>query len=139
MSFTAWRLVCLLVVGALGPQASAQAKDQPESNAALFTEVHVDAYDCGQHRLAVDAARGQAGTRRFGFLHTALLPTLELEDVAVQWVRDDGTQERMHLPTATIDWTHKTILTPAGQTFTPLSRQPRLPKKPHLLQDVCVG
>lgn len=129
-------LVVAVLVGPLG--ASSQAADWREEPAgSLFDDVRIAAYDCGQQRVLVEAARGRAGAKRFGFLQTALIPTVELEDVTVEWIRDDGAREQTQLPTAAIDWVSKTVLTPAGTSLVRPQAPPRLSRSPHLLQDAC--
>lgn len=131
-------IACLMGAGMWGWQVSScLAAGQTEPRPVLFTNVHVEGYDCGRQQVLLTAARAYTGTRRFGFFKTALLPTLELEEVAVAWLREDGAREQRYLQDAVIDWTSKTVLTPAGESLSP-ARQPRRVEQPHLLQDLCL-
>ena len=91
-----------------------------KSREPVMRHLRVEAYDCDQRTAVVEAARGYAGNKRLGFLQTALIPTMELEEVMAEWVRDDGTKEQVRLPAAVMDWTSRRIVTPSGTSlFTP--------------------
>ena len=97
--------------------------ERPNSKQPLFAGLQVEAYDCAKRRFVVRAARGYPSRKRFGFLQTALVPTVELEDVTVERFRDDGTVEAIRVPAAVMDWMSKAVSTPRG---TPLLKAERL-------------
>ena len=112
-----------------------------QERAPLFTGLQLTSYDCAQRRWVMSAARGYASRKRLGFLQTALVPTVELENVMIERVRDDGTIETQRLAQAVIDWSSKTVSTLTGSLrlhiATPL--QPFQPGGHEALQAFCQG
>ena len=116
------RLVISAACGLLSllgpPNLPADEREEPP----LFEGVSLVGYDLSEGRvrsqaLLVQAARGYAGRKRWGFLQTALIPTVELEDVIVEKIHADGTVERVQAPAAVVDWASKHVTTPSGKSF----------------------
>lgn len=77
--------------------------------------VHAEAFDACRRRLTVEAARGYGSRKRLGFLQTALVPTIELEQVKITRFHDDGRIEQTEAPDAVIDWTSKRLSSRSGK------------------------
>ena len=100
------------------PNLPASERDEPP----LFEGLSLIGYDFSEERaqsqaLLVHAARGYAGRKRWVFLQTALIPTVELEHVTVEKVHADGTVERVQAPAAVMDWSSKDITTLFGDSL----------------------
>lgn len=75
----------------------------------MMEGVRLQAYEAGSQTLHVDAARAYASTKRWGFFHIGLMPTLEVEEVIIERPGLDGSMQRAHRPVAVIDWTTKQL------------------------------
>jgi hypothetical protein len=97
-------------------ESTAQDNQQP-----LVSGLRLESFDCAKRQVVVEASRGYAGRKRLGFLQTALVPTLELEEVSITTFNDDGTVETRQAPQAILDLRTKTIFSSSGKI---LARQP---------------
>jgi hypothetical protein len=91
--------------------------EEPGEAPVVVEQIRLDAYDPTGQCASIAAARGRPGLARWGFLTTALVPTLELEDVTISRRQDDGSVSTERWPTATLDWNGKTMSTPSGRTI----------------------
>lgn len=110
--FRALGVFCVARIGL----TSLHAAETP-TRGILIERVLIHSYVSGHRAFSIRAARGYAGTKRWGFLQTALVPTVELEDVVIERVHDDGTIESIHLPVAIIDWNTKSLYSPSGKSL----------------------
>ncbi len=119
------QLLCvlgLLVICAVGrdgaPRAIAPSTPPEEVRSSVRMPIMegllFQAYDQASHGARVEAARAYASTKRWGFLQVALIPTVELEDVRVEYTASDGTLTQEHWPTAVMDLSTKRLHTPSG-------------------------
>ena len=115
-------VIALVVVSPTSQQES--ATPAPEAK-PLMQGLRFESFDCGQRQVVVEAARARAGRQRIGFLQTALMPTLELEQVRVTIVREDGTTETRQAPFAIMDWRTKTVSSPSGTLLVRLPSSPQ--------------
>ena len=124
-----WRLPLLVLAAAgaigsgLGGSKPDEAAERQDLRTPLVEQFEMEVYDTtgpGRRLSTVHAARGYAETKRLGFLQTALVPTLELEEVSLERRRTDGTWTQRHLPTAIVEWDSKTLATPTGHTIAAL-------------------
>ncbi len=112
-----WLCVGSLVVFLIHASATV-ATAEPHASAGPSVEgLDLQAFDAdGQRTLRVRAARAYTSEKRWGFLKTALIPTLELEEVVVERHRADGTLEQRQIPRASLDWKRKVLLTSSGKS-----------------------
>lgn len=99
----------LVMVAPTGARA-ADAPDEP----SLVTDLELTAYVCGERRMSLRAARAVPGRARVGFFQTALVPTMELEDVTFERRKPDGSVETVRVPGATVNWITKAVTFPDG-------------------------
>lgn len=116
-SFMKWYGVVLLGVGLLTWRAMMPSPTLPSATEDPVTLQDVDfsAYDMTGRRYHVTAQTAAPSTLRFGFLHLALVPTVEMREVVIERARPDGTIERVELPEAVVEWESKTVRTSSGR------------------------
>ena len=138
----AWRIAALVAFATgAAAVASGRASAEPGTQEPLVKGFRAEAYECGRLLGVVEAARGIPGTKRLGFLRTALIPTIELEEVRVERRREDGTLEELRVPRAIMEWGSKALSTPSGQPLFKIERpaRGRLGDDEGAMQSVCQG
>ncbi len=114
MSLQAWGIALLL----MSPRMTGMAVAEQVAKVPRVEGLDLQAFDAeGQRTVRVRAARGYTNTKQWGFLKTALIPTLELEEGTVERHRADGTLEQRHVPRASLDWKRKILLSPSGKSI----------------------
>ena len=89
-------------------------EQQPATRLPIMEGLLFQAYDQDTHGAKVQAARAYAGNKRWGFFQLALIPTVELEDVTVEYTAANGTQVQEHWPTAVMELSTHQLHTPSG-------------------------
>ncbi len=130
--------MALAVFGLIGYPMAIRAGEQREP---FLMGVQLASYECGRSRFIVHAARGYAGRQRVGFFQTALVPTVELEDVTIERLQDNGTTETMRLPAVTVNWLTKAISTPSGKPLLSIEHSSSTASSdgPPIAQGLCQG
>ncbi len=81
---------------------------------SLVTDLELTAYVCGERRMSLRATRAMPGRARVDFFQTALVPTMELDDMAFERRKPDGSVETVRVPGATVNWLTKHVTLPDG-------------------------
>ena len=98
----------------------------PASPGPILTGLEFSWYECGTRRVRIHAARGRVERQRIGFLQTALVPVLELEDVTVERLPHDGASgEMMTLPLARVNWLAKALVSDSGRVLLRMQETPQ--------------
>ena len=112
---TRWGAIAGLAVVCACPMLHAA---EPTERQPLFEGLRLERYDQeGRQRFVVLADRGYAGHKRVGFLQTALIPTVELEQVTVERRSPDGSIDTRHVDDAIIDWSTKRLVSRSGDVL----------------------
>ncbi len=136
-SLLVWMSLIVLSVGWMW-----QKQKSPSEQAAVpaIEQLQFEAFDCGRRQVTVRAERGTPSTQRIGFLRTALIPTLELEQVTIERPGTAGVIETFHVPLASVNWVTKTISTPNHERIFSASSLTENVSEPELrVQPWCQG